>query len=75
MDNYFLQNYKICKYFLQNLLQKVFYTKYCCKKICSNFLKFFFAIFFYNKICKYFLQKKIQNKIGKKYEFFTSVTT
>jgi len=66
MGNYFLQNYKIRKSFLQNLLRKVFYTKYFAKKIGSNFLQ----IFFHNKIYKYFLQKKFQNKIGRRYKFF-----
>jgi len=28
VGNHLLQNYKIFKYFLQNLLRKVFYTKY-----------------------------------------------
>jgi len=66
VGNYFLQNYKIRKYFLQNLLWKVFYTKYFSKKLAAISCKFFF----HNKIYKYFLKKKIQKKIGKKYEFF-----
>jgi len=66
MGNYFLQNYKIRKYFLQNLLRKVFYTKYFAKKLVAISCNFFF----HNKIYKYFLQKKIQNKIGREYEFF-----
>jgi len=43
MGNYFLQNYKICKYFLQNLLRKVFYTKYFAKKLVAISYKFFFT--------------------------------
>jgi len=35
VSNYFLQNYKIHKYFLQNLLRKVFYTKYFAKKLAA----------------------------------------
>jgi len=35
MGNYFLQNYEICKYFLQNLLRKVFYTKYFVKELAT----------------------------------------
>ena len=62
MNNCFLQNYKIRKYFLQNLLRKMFYTKYFTK----NSQQFIF----HNKIYKYFLQKNIQNKISRKYEIF-----
>jgi len=65
MVNHFLQNYKICKYFLQNLLQKVFYTKYFARKLVVVSCKFFLQ-----KINKYFLRKGFQNKIDKKYEFF-----
>jgi len=67
MGNHFLQNYKICKYFLQNLLRKVFYTKYFTKKLVVISYNFF-----YNKIGKYFL-KNVQNKIGRKYELFLVV--
>jgi len=62
VNNCFLQNYKIRKYFLQNLLRKMFYTKYFTK----NSQQFIF----HNKIYKYFLQKNIQNKISRKYEIF-----
>jgi len=43
MSNYFLQNYKIYKYFLPDLLQKVFYTKYFAKKIVIISCNFFFT--------------------------------
>ena len=71
MGNYFLQNYKIIKF------ASIFY-KICCKKcFIQNILQKknwqqFPANFFDNKIYKYFLHKKFQNKIGKKYEFFSS---
>ena len=55
VGNHFLQNYKICKYFLQNLLRKVFYTKYFARKLVAITCKFFFT----TKICSYFLRKKI----------------
>jgi len=41
MGNYFIQNYKIRKYFLQNLLRKVFYTKYFTKKFTAISYEFF----------------------------------
>jgi len=41
MDNYFQQNYKIRKYFVQNLLRKMFNTKYFAKKLRTIFCKFF----------------------------------
>jgi len=69
MSNYFLQNYKICKYFLQNLLRKVFYKKYFAKKLTAIYCNFFFT----TKIYKYFLRKTFQNKIGRKYNLFSSV--
>ena len=54
-------------YFLQNLLQKVFYTKYFAKKNGNNFLQ----IFFHNKIYKYFLQKKkFKSKLVENMSFF-----
>jgi len=43
MGKYFLQNYKICKYFLQNLLRKVFYTKYFARKSVTISWIFFFT--------------------------------
>jgi len=56
VDNHFLQNYKICKYFLQNLLWKVFYTKYFTKKLIAISCKFFsltkFVSISYEKIFK-----------------------
>jgi len=56
MGNNFLQNYKIYKYFLQNLLQKVFYTKYFAKKLveisCNFFFKTKFVSISYGKIFK-----------------------
>jgi len=60
MSNYFLQNYKIRKYFLQNVLQKVFYTKYFVKKLAAISYKFSF----HNKIYKYFLKKKFKTKLA-----------
>jgi len=68
VGNYFLQNYKIRKYFLQNLLRKVFYTKYFAKKLTEIFCK----SFFHNKIYKYFLQKKIKTKLTGNISFFSS---
>jgi len=41
VGNYSLQNYKIRKYFQQNLLQKLFYTKYFVKKSVAIFCNFF----------------------------------
>jgi len=46
----------------------MFYTKYFAKTIGSNFMQ----IFFHNKYYKYFLQKLFQNKIDRKYKFFSS---
>ena len=46
VDNYFLQNYKIRKYFLQNLLWKLFYTKYFAQKLAPISCNFFFIIKF-----------------------------
>ena len=69
VDNYFLQNYKICKYFLQNLLQKVFYTKYFAKKLVAISCNLF-----YNKNYKYFLKKKFKTKLAENMNSFSSET-
>ena len=44
MNNYFIQNYKICKYFLQKILQKVFIQNIL-QKIGRNFLENFIIKF------------------------------
>jgi len=46
----------------------VFYTKYFARKLIAISCKFYF----HKKICNYFLRKIFQNKIGRKYNFFSS---
>jgi len=68
MDNYFLQNYKICKYFLQNLLRKVFYTKYFAKKLAAISCKRFFI----TKFISIFYKKNFETKLVGNMSFFSS---
>jgi len=67
MNNYFLQNYKICKYFLQNLLRKVFYTKYFARKLVAISCKFFFTTKFVN----IFYEKNFKTKLTGNMSFFS----
>jgi len=69
MGNYFLQNYKIRKYFLQNLLRKVFYTKYFAKKLAAISCIFFFI----TKFISISYKKKFKTKLGGTMSFFSSV--
>jgi len=66
MDNYFPQNYKICKYFLQIFLRKVFHTKYFVKKLAAISYNFsFIAKFVSISYEKFFKTKLIQNEFFK----------
>jgi len=67
MNNYFLQNYKIHRYFLQTFLPKIFYTKYFVKILITISCKKKFN----NKIYKYFL-KKIKIKFAQNINFFNN---
>ena len=69
MGNYFLQNYKIRKYFLQNLLRKVFYTKYFAKKLATISYKYFFI----TKFISISYRKKFKTKLVRNMSFFSSV--
>jgi len=69
VGNYFLQNYEIRKYFLQNLLWKVFYTKYFCKKIGKNFLQFFFI----TKFISISYKNNFKTKLVRNMNFFISI--
>jgi len=71
MNNHFLQNYKICKYFLQNLLRKLFYTKYFVRILVTIFCKFFFTIKFVSII----YEKNFKTKLAGNMSFFSSVMT
>jgi len=56
VDNYFLKNYKICKYLIKFLIK--FVVKIILYKYFTKILTAISYIFFYNKIYKYFLKKK-----------------
>jgi len=71
VGNYFLQNYKIRKYFLQNLLQKVFYKKYFAKKLAVIFCNFFFI----TKFISISYKKNFKTKLAGNMSFFSSDTT
>jgi len=66
VGNYFLQNYRIRKYFLQNLLRKVFYTKSFAKKLAGISCKFFFSI---TKFINISYKKKIKTKLTENMSF------
>jgi len=68
VGNYFLQNYKIRKYFLQNLLRKVFYTKYFVKTLAAISYNFFFI----TKFISIFYQKIFKTKLAGNMSFFSS---
>jgi len=70
VGNYFSQNYKICEYFLQNLLWIVFYIKYFTKKLVTISCNFF-----YNKICNISYEKKFKTKLTRNLSFFFSSMT
>jgi len=68
VGNYFLQNYKIHKYFLQNLLRKMFYTKY----FATNWVTISCKLFFQYKIYNYFLQFFFKIKLTENTNYFSS---
>jgi len=69
VGNYFLQNYKICKYFLKNLLRKVFYTKYFTRKLVAISCNFFFI----TKFVSISYKKNFKTKLVENMSFFSSV--
>jgi len=68
MSNYFYQNYKIYKYFLQNLLRKVFYINYFAKKLVAISYKFFFT----TKYVSISYKKNFKTKLTRNINFFSS---
>jgi len=68
VGNYFLHNYKIRKYFLQNLLRKLFYTKYFAKKLIAIFCNFFFI----TKFISISYKKKIETKLTENMNIFSN---
>jgi len=71
VGNYFLQNYKIHKYFLQNLLRKVFYTKYFAKKLAAISYNFFFI----TKFISISYKNNFKTKLTRNMSFFSSVAS
>jgi len=70
MGNYFLQNYKICKYFWQNLLRKVFYIKYFATKLVAISCK----VFFTTKFVGISYEKNFKTKLTENMSFFNIVS-